>query len=136
MIPKILTTVGSVITICFGLWHFFVPSIWKWYSYIDTRATELVIAVRAINIVFSLSLVLFGIINILFINGSKSNRYSIIVMLLMTIILWLTRTILQLIFPQGSVNPVIQYGMLATFIIVTILYLVSLYLIVFQKNVM
>ena len=62
---KIFTTFGSIISIGFGIWHFFVPGIWNWYSYIDKIATELVIAVRAINIFFSLLLVLLGTANIL-----------------------------------------------------------------------
>ena len=92
---QILVTVGSSASIGFGIWHFFVPKVWKWYSYIDSKATELVAAVRAINAFFSLSLVLFGLVNILLIYGNKSNRYSIIVMLAATCVLWLTRVILS-----------------------------------------
>lgn len=57
-LAKILVLISSVASIGFGIWHFFVPTIWKWYSYIDINATELVAAVRAINVFFSLSLVL------------------------------------------------------------------------------
>jgi len=78
---KIFVMIGNCASIGFGVWHFFVPRLWNWYAYIDSHATELVIAVRAINVFFSLSLVLFGIINILLIYGGNSNRYSIIVVL-------------------------------------------------------
>lgn len=44
---KILTTFGRIVSIGFGIWHFFVPSIWNWYSYFDKAATELVIAGKA-----------------------------------------------------------------------------------------
>ena len=81
LLVKILVMIGSSTSIGFGIWHFFVPKAWKWYSYIDGNATELIAAVRAINAFFSLSLVLFGLVNILLIYGDKSNRYSIIVML-------------------------------------------------------
>ena len=96
---KILVTIGSTASIGFGIWHFFVPKAWNWYSYMDRNATELVAAVRAINAFFSLSLVLFGIVNILLIYGGKSNRYSIIVMLAATCILWMTRVAFQLYLP-------------------------------------
>lgn len=135
VLSRILTTTGSIITICFGLWHFFVPRIWNWYSYINPDATELIIAVRNINVFFSLCLVLFGVVNIIFINGNHSNRFSVIIMLLVTSVLWLTRLSLQLIYPQGSFKPVIQYGMLAMFILVTLCFLTSLFIIIFQKNV-
>src|SRR3990170_178066 len=124
---------GSCASIGFGIWHFFVPETWKWYSYIDINATELVAAVRAINVFFSLSLVLFGIVNILFIYGDKSNRYSIIVMLTTTSILWITRVALQIIYPQGSMNPALQYGMLSAFIIVSLCYIIPLAIMVSQE---
>src|SRR5512143_3946458 len=98
---KLLVMIGSTISIGFGIWHFFVPKAWNWYSYIDTRATELIVAVLAINVFFSLSLVLFGILNMLFVYGGKANRYSTIVMLAATCILWLARVFLQVIYPQG-----------------------------------
>ena len=135
LLVKILVMIGSSASIGFGIWHFFVPKAWKWYSYIDINATELVAAVRAINVFFSLSLVLFGIVNILFIYGDKSNRYSIIVMLAATCILWMTRLIFQLIYPQGSMSPFLQYGMLSAFIIVFLCYMISLIIILFQKSV-
>ena len=135
LLAKVLVTIGSSASIGFGIWHFFVPEAWKWYSYIDINATELVAAVRAINVFFSLSLVLFGIINLLFIYGDKSNRYSIIVVLAATCIMWVTRSVFQLIYPQGSISPVLQHGMLSAFIIVSLCYIVSLLIIVSQKTV-
>jgi hypothetical protein len=104
----------------FGIWHFFVPRAWRWYSYIDVHATELVAAIRATNTFFSLSLVLFGIMNVLLILGGRSNRYSIIVMLAATSVLWLTRVALQIIYPQGTLYPGLQYAMLLAFVIVTL----------------
>ena len=130
---KILVIIGSTASIAFGVWHFFVPKAWNWYSYIDANATELVAAVRAINAFFSLSLVLFGIVNILLIYGDKSNRYSIMVMLTATCILWLTRVAFQLIYPQGSLYPGLQFGMLSAFVVITLCYLISLLSILFQK---
>jgi hypothetical protein len=133
LLVKILVMIGSSASIGFGVWHFFVPKAWNWYAYIDARATELIVAVRAINVFFSLSLVLFGVLNLLFIYGGKANRYSIIVMLAATCILWLTRLVFQLIYPQGSLNPVLQYGMLSAFIVVNLCYLISLFVVVLQK---
>jgi hypothetical protein len=130
---KILVTFGSLASIGFGIWHFFVPRAWKWYSYIDANATELVVAVRAINVFFSLSLVLIGIVNILFINGDRSNRYSIIVMLVATSILWLTRSIFQLIYPQGSLFPGLQYGMLIAFTVISLCFIIPMIMMLSQK---
>jgi hypothetical protein len=93
----------------------------------------LVAAVRAINAFFSLSLVLFGMVNILLIYGDKSNRYSILVMLAATCVLWLTRVAFQVIYPQGSLYPGLQYEMLSAFMIVFLCYLISLIIMLFPK---
>ena len=132
LLVKILVMIGSCASIGFGIWHSFVPTAWKWYSYIDVNATELVAAIRAINAFFSLSLVLFGAVNILLIYGDRSNRYSILVMLAATCILWLTRVLFQIVYPQGSLYPGLQFGMLSAFVIVTLCYLISLLSILFQ----
>lgn len=132
---KILVTIASSASIGFGIWHFFVPGVWKWYSYIHPTATELIVAVRAINVFFSLSLVLFGALNILFIFSGNSNRYSIIALLASTCIMWLTRTVFQVIYPQGSLVSGLRYGMLAAFTIVSLSYLISLILIVLEKHI-
>ncbi len=134
-LTRLLVMFGSMASIGFGIWHFFVPKVWKWYAYIDPTATELVAAVRAINVFFSLSLVLFGLLNLLFIFGGNANRYSIIVLLAATCILWLTRLVFQGFYPQGTLYPGLQYGMLAAFAVVSLCYLVSLVLIVVDKNI-
>ncbi len=133
LLVKILVIIGSSVSIGFGIWHFFVPKAWNRYSYIEANATELVVAIRAINVFFSLSLVLFGLINTLFISGNKSNRFSIIVLLGATCVLWLTRVVFQLIHPQGAMNPILQYGMLTAFMIVTLCYIISLTIMASQK---
>ena len=61
-------TIGSAITILFGGWHVFVPAIWNWYCYFPSEAHELVVAVRAINAFFSMSLVIFGAVMLVFIH--------------------------------------------------------------------
>jgi hypothetical protein len=102
LLLKILVMVGSSASIGLGVWHFFVPKAWNWCACIDTHATELVAAVRATKAFFSLSLFLFGIVDILLIYGDRSNRHSIVVLLAATCILWLTRVALQVIYPQGA----------------------------------
>jgi hypothetical protein len=134
LLTKIFVSFGSLASIAFGVWHFFVPKAWKWYSYMDPAATELAVAVRAINVFFSLSLVLFGLLNLVFILSKLSNQFSIAVLLSATCILWLTRLGFQIMYPQGSFNPIVQYGMLIAFVLVNLCYLVSLGLVLTQKQ--
>jgi hypothetical protein len=130
---KILTAFGSIVSIGFGVWHFFVPKIWNWYLYIDKTATELIIAVRAINIFFSLSLVLLGMTNLLIVFKKPREKFSLIVLLSVSTILWGTRSVLQIIYPQGSQNPVLQYSMLVIFLLVLACFTISLFLVLIKK---
>ncbi len=129
IVSRILTTIGSIVSISLGIWHFTVPSAWNWYSYITPEAKELVTAVRAVNIFFSLSLVLFGIITILIMFGKNAGSYSRAVLLGAVTVLWLTRVVTQIVWPQGSMNPILQYGMLSLFTAVFLCFLVSLFLV-------
>ena len=70
---------------------------WDWYSYIDVSASELALAVRAVNVFFSL---------------------------------W----VMQLVHPQGSASAVLQYGMLASFVLVLACYSASLALVLLDKS--
>ena len=131
----VLTTLGSSISIGFGVWHFFVPKIWDWYSYIDQSATELVLAVRAINFFFSLVLVLLGIANLLLVWRTHQDQYSLSILLLVSVILWGARVVLQIMYPQGSQNPTLQYSMLSVFIVVLVSFCVSLLIVLMQKSI-
>lgn len=133
-IVTILTTVGSAISIGFGIWHFSVPKAWNWYAYIDRNATELVTAVRALNVFFSLSLMLLGLVNLIFVYRIPRDRFSLAVMLSVSVVLWGTRLILQIIYPQGSQITGLQYGMLATFLFVLACFAVSLFILATQKD--
>jgi hypothetical protein len=134
VLVRILTTIAGSVTVGFGFWHFFVPTIWHWDSYIDAKAAELVRAIHALNIFFSLSLVLIGVMNIILIWRSESDRFSILIVLSVSVVLWVTRSILQITHPQGSIRPVLRYGMLFTFLFVTLLYTGSFVLTVVNKS--
>jgi hypothetical protein len=134
LLTRTLVTFGGAASIGLGVWHFFVPRIWDWYSYIDPSATELVLAVRAINVFFSLSLVLFGSMNLLMAYGRTADRYSVLVVLGATCVLWATRVVMQLAYPQGSASAALQYGMLLLFVLVLACYSASLALVLVNRS--
>jgi hypothetical protein len=129
MTIKWLTALASAATIGFGVWHLFVPRQWNWYSYMDPAATELVLAVRAINFFFSFSLILLGVINLLIVFGETKSTYPLVVVLGASSLLWLARVVMQLLYPQGTITPMLQYGMLAGFVVVFLLYAIATFLV-------
>ena len=121
-------------SIGFGVWHFFVPSLWNWYSYIDASATELVVAIRAINVFFSLSLVLFGLMNLLLAYGPDKSRYAALVVLGATCVLWSARVVMQIAYPQGSISAILQYGLLLAFTLVLVCHAIPLLLLLLDRD--
>lgn len=117
-----VVTAASLVQIGFGLWHFFVPWAWNWYAAMDPAAPELVLAVRAINFFFSLCLVLLGAQTLLLVWREPAGAYALRLALGAAAILWSARVGLQLVYPQGSISPALQYGMLASFVAVAAAY--------------
>jgi hypothetical protein len=134
LLVKILVSIGNAASIGFGVWHFYVPKKYRWYFYIDTKATELFVAIRAVNAFFSLSLILFGVVNILLVFGEGSSTYSMIVVLSATCVLWVMRVVFQVVYPQGTINPVVRWGSLGAFVSVSLCYAVSLLIILAQYS--
>ena len=131
---RIPITLGSAASIGFGIWHFFVPRLWDWYSYIDASATELIVAIRAINVFFSLALVLFGLMNLLLAHGPGDSRYAALVVLGATCILWSARVMMQVVYPQGSMHAILQFGLLLAFALVLACYAVALLLLILDES--
>ena len=129
MLSTILLTIGSTITIGFGIWHLFVPAIWNWYSYFPREAQELIVAVRAINLFFSVSLIVFGVLMVVFVYRKPTITFYVRSIAVSLAVLWGIRTLAQVIWPQGSINPALQYGMLGVFIMTFVLFASSLFLI-------
>ena len=122
-LSRVLGTVAGVVSVGFGLWHLFVPMIWDWYPHISPDAPELVIAVRAINFFFSLSLILFGGLTVLYTWAPRPGPFFTRALWAAMSVLWGARVAMQVIAPQGSASALLQYSMLTIFVLVFALYL-------------
>ncbi len=117
--------VGGAVTLGFGLWHFAVPGIYGWQSYVPDAPQTLVDAVAATNFFMSFSLSLVGASNIvmplLADSATPLGRYW----LWANVGLWTTRAVYQLAKPQGSHDPVLQWGMTGAFVLTDLLFIVA-----------
>jgi hypothetical protein len=126
---QVLVVLGSGASLAFGTWHFFVPSRWKWYSYLRPEATELAIAIRAMNVLFSLSLVLSGAVTLLLLQRTARDRFPLAVVLAASCVLWTTRLALQIATPQGSFKPLLQHALSFAFLAVAACFAASFLLV-------
>lgn len=117
--------VGGAVALGFGLWHFAVPGLYGWWSYVPGAPASLVEAVEATNFFFSFSLSLIGATNIVMPliadTASPVGRYW----LWANVALWTARSAYQLIKPQGSHNAALQWGMSAAFLLTDALFIIS-----------
>jgi len=96
---KVLFLIGIFFSFCFGIWHFAIPWMFKWFMYIDPQYVSLINSIRWINILFSVFLT--GIAADLFFNRrkiDKSNHFSVSAYVLL-IIIWFVRMLVTIIYP-------------------------------------
>jgi hypothetical protein len=117
--------VGGAVTLGFGLWHFAVPSLYAWQSYVPDAPQNLVEAVAATNFFMSLSLSLVGASSVVmpFLTDAAApvNQYW----LWANVALWTTRAVYQLVKPQGTYSPALQWGMTGAFVATDILFIIA-----------
>ena len=117
--------IGGAVALGFGIWHFAVPALYRWQSYAPGAPDSLVTAVGATNFFFSFSLSMIGLTNIVmpFITDAAApiSRFW----LWANVGLWTSRVVYQLVKPQGSHSPALQWGMTAAFTLTDVLMIVS-----------
>ena len=71
---KVLYYTGMTMSMLMGVWHFFVPWMFQWYSYIPSEYEVLKVSINWVNLCFSLFL--FGISLIMLLGGKKVLAYN------------------------------------------------------------
>ena len=101
-ISKVFFNIACIIGCMVGLWHFFAPYLSQWFSYIPDAPTEIYQSINYINFCFSFFLAGFSLLLIFvqkkLFDGSKELKlfYAFYTLI------WLTRIIIQLVWPWPS----------------------------------
>jgi hypothetical protein len=107
-----------------GIWHFTVPYLYKWYSYIPEAPIEIIRSIDWINYFFSLFLTGISIILIVFKNKIFKKNKELLVFYGFFVFVWLNRVIITIILPMDY--NIIFIGQLIVFIIIFIIQLIPL----------
>lgn len=89
-----------------GLWHFFVPWMFRWYDYLPTQYENLIVGIDYTNYCFSL--LLFGLSFLLIILGKRAlslNTESCIFYCFLTVV-WIFRAMLATFIEPWPLEPV------------------------------
>jgi hypothetical protein len=117
--------IGGVVALGFGVWHFAVPGLYRWQSYVPDAPDSLVRAVDATNFFFSFSLSMIGVTNIVMPFMTDAAEPISRFWLWTNVALWTSRVVYQLVKPQGSHSPALQWGMSAAFVLADALMIVA-----------
>ncbi len=116
---------GGLITLGFGIWHFFIPSMFGWYDYLQDDPVELSRGVGASNFFLSFSLSLIGATSVAFPSLFPDSGSANTVWLWANVGLWTARSIYQAVAPQGTQVNGLAQSMLAGFIVTDLLFMFS-----------
>lgn len=101
-ISMIFFNIACIVSCMVGIWHFFVPYSFKWYSYIPNAPIEIYQSINYVN--FCFSFLLTGISLLLLIVQKKlfSNMKELKIFYMFFVLVWLSRVIIQIIWPWPS----------------------------------
>ena len=116
---------GGLITLGFGIWHFFIPSMFGWYDYLQDDPAELSRGIGASNFFLSFSLALIGATSVAFPSLFPDSGSANTVWLWANVGLWTARSIYQAVAPQGTQVNGLAQSMLAGFIVTDLLFIFS-----------
>jgi len=97
-----ILTVSSLV----GLWHFFVPKMFKWYDYLPMEYENLIVAIDWTNYCFSIFL--FGLSLLLIILGKKvlSLKGESVYFYFFLTLVWAFRTMLAVFIEPWPLEPI------------------------------
>lgn len=120
-ITKIFLNIGLFLSLAFGVWHFFIPYAYKWYSYIPDAPRAITVSVDWINFFFSLFLTGNSLLLIIYqkeIGLGNKGIYSFYVFL---VFVWFSRVIITIVHPWNQKFQFIDTAQLIVFLFVFIL---------------
>ena len=126
-ISKVLFNIACIIGVLLGIWHLFVPYLSQWFSYIPNAPTEIIQSINYINFCFSFMLAGFSLLLIIVQKRLFDGLKELKAFYAFFTLIWLSRVIIQLIWPWPSnlqLWLVIAFSMEFIFTLIPMIYLI------------
>ena len=96
----------AVISSLVGLWHFFVPRMFRWYDYLPTEYENLIVGIDYTNYCFSI--LLFGLSILLVILGKRALSFhrDVILFYYFLTVVWVFRAMLASFIEPWPLEPI------------------------------
>ena len=122
---KVFYYIGVLMSMLMGVWHFFVPRMFQWYSYIPREYEVLVVSINWVNLCFSLLLSGISLILLLWHKKVLACNQEAITIYGFLVIVWIFRVIIAIINPcPPEANVWLSYGQFAASVFIMIMLLV------------
>jgi hypothetical protein len=123
-IMKIFYITGLLLSLFTGVWHFFIPYMYKWHSYIPEAPRNIIVSIDWINYFFSLLLTGISLILLFMTKQIFSRNREVLVFYSFLVFTWFNRIIITVVHPWPySFIFILQ---LTAFIIIFLIMLVPL----------
>jgi hypothetical protein len=131
-IKELLLNVGLIISLGFGIFHFFIPDVFKWFSYIPDAPRNLVVSIKWTNYFFSLLLSGLSLLLLLFQRRVLEKDVMAIVFYIFMVIVWLSRVIITILLPFNGTYDLTFLIQVLIFLAVFIILLIPIVLILYE----
>lgn len=98
-IIKILYISGLILSLITGIWHFFVPYLFKWYSYIPDAPRPIIVSIDWINYFFSLLLTGLSLLLLFFTKQVFNKNKEVLIFYSFLVFVWFNRVIITIVHP-------------------------------------
>jgi len=98
----VIFNVACIIGSLVGIWHFFVPYSSNWFSYIPDAPIEIYQSINYVNFCFSFLLVGLSLILIVVQKKLFDSSKELRIFYIFFVLVWLSRIVIQLIWPWPS----------------------------------
>lgn len=128
---KVIYYVTLTISMLVGLWHFFVPNMFKWYDYLPMQYENLIVGIDYTNLCFSALLFGASLVLIILAKSAFKLNFETIVFYTFLTVVWVFRACLAVFIepwplepvPAAAIAQLISSVMLAVFmVIVTVVF--------------
>lgn len=128
-IAIVFLNVACIISCMVGIWHFFAPYSFKWYSYIPGAPIEIYQSINYINFCFSFLLTGISLLLIIVQKQLFADLKELQIFYVFFVLVWLSRVIIQIIWPWPSglqMWLVIGFTMEFIFTLIPMIYLLKI----------
>lgn len=110
---KISLFTGLSLSTLVGVWHFFIPNLFEWYSFIPEDASSLMVGIVWTNFFFSLFLSGISVLLMVFSKEIGLHNPAFFSVYAFLIFVWLCRIIITVILPMQGYDVVFVGSMTA-----------------------